>query len=97
PRMRSCPVPMGTVPNLRDDHVVACAPIDVAEHPLADLSVGWVRDRVEQRLGRHDLARRADTALKTARVDEGLLHGMQAFVPGESLHCRDLMAVGAHR
>src|SRR5207249_2173527 len=83
PRTRrpSCPTPLGRRPNRLDDLVVAGAPAEIAEHPLADLGVARVRVRIEQRLGRHDLARRADAALKAARIDERLLDRMQPLVP----------------
>src|SRR5206468_6995139 len=44
-----------------------------------------------------DLARRADAALKAARIDERLLDRMQPLVPGETLDRGDLVAVGADR
>src|SRR6266550_8605302 len=59
-----------------DDVVVAGTAAEVALEPHADLLLGRVGVALEQLLGRHDHARRAEPALETMLVPEGLLQGM---------------------
>src|SRR5206468_2996173 len=48
---------------------------------------------VQERLGRHDLARRTDSALEAAVLDEGLLDGMECLALCQALDGRDLSPV----
>ncbi len=55
---------------------------------------------VKKRLGRHNKARRAETALLRVVVDERLLDGMEFARLAQALHRRDLVALrvdGQHR
>src|SRR5206468_1371622 len=96
-RRRSRSTLLGRHPDRLDDLVVTGAPAEIPEHPLPDLRLARVRIRVEERLGRHDLARGADAALKSAGVDERLLDGMESLVLGEALDGRDRAAVREDR
>src|SRR6266540_6480330 len=60
-----------------DDLVVASTAAEVAHHPLLDLLLGRTGHLVQQRAGGHDLAGRADAALKAAVLDEGALDRVQ--------------------
>ena len=54
----------------RDDLVVAGASAEISRQRVADFGLGRMRIVIEQRLGRHQEARRADAALQ-ARVSRG--------------------------
>src|SRR5689334_19628063 len=67
----------GGVHHRADDLVVAGAPAEVAGEPEADFLLGRVRAPLEQRVGSHQHAGRADAALKRGHFQELLLQGMQ--------------------
>jgi len=56
-----------------ENFVVSRAATEVAGHPFFDLIFGWFGVLVEQRFGRDDLSRRADTALEPAVLNKSLL------------------------
>src|SRR5207248_7983587 len=80
-----------------DDVVVAGAAAEVALEPHADLLLRRVGVALEQLLGRHDHAGRAEPALEAMLVPEGLLQGMERRSLGEALDGRDLGPVRLHR
>src|SRR5215469_5337891 len=63
-----------------DDVRVSAAAADVAAHELADLLVGASASFRQQRDRRHDLARRAEAALKPVVANERFLHWMHKAV-----------------
>src|SRR5688500_11162881 len=66
--------------------LVRRAPAQVAAQRLAHLVFGGARHAIEQRLGRHDLAGGAETALEPAVLDKCLLNRMQGIVIRETLN-----------
>ena len=78
-----------------EDFVIASAATKIARHPFLDFVFARFRVLVEQRLGRDDLTRRADAALKTAVLDEGLLQRMELAVPREPFDGLDALAGAA--
>ena len=74
----------GRRPAPPDDRLVAGAAADVAGERLDHVLAGRVRRVVEQRLGGHDHARRAEAALRGEAVEEGALQRMQHAVPGKA-------------
>src|SRR5581483_1179278 len=80
-----------------DDLVVARAAAQVAHHPVLDLVLGWVGILLEERVGGHVLARRADAALEAAVFQEALLNGRQLPILCEALDGADLGAIGQGR
>src|SRR3989338_50280 len=80
-----------------NDLVVTGAAAEVAHHPFFDLLLAGLGNLIQQGLGRYDLARSADPALKTAVLDEALLYGVELSVLCQSLDGRDLVAVGEYR
>src|SRR5215470_6793244 len=60
--------------------IVRTAPTEIAGECVARLVARRLRIALEQRHGRHDLARRAEAALRRELVDEGLLHFVQLAV-----------------
>src|SRR5690242_10160422 len=66
-----------------DDVLVPGAPAQIAFNAMTDLVVSRVRVAVQNLLGRHDHARRAETALRAVLVPEGLLHPVQLPVFGQ--------------
>ena len=56
---------------------VGAAAAGIAAEPLLDLFGSWVRVFVEERLAGDNEARRAEAALLSVVVDEGLLNRMQ--------------------
>ena len=65
---------------------------------MLDGLVGRMRIFAEERGGRHELARRADTALEPTVIDERLLERRQPpFLGGEPLDSADLGSVHAER
>src|ERR1051326_1080100 len=77
--------------------VIAGTAAKIAHHPVLDLLLVGLGHLIEQRLGRDDLARRADAALEAAVLDEALLDRMELAVFREPLDGRDLAAVGENR
>ena len=77
--------------------VVARATAKIAHHPILDLVLSGSRILVEQSLGSNHLTRSADAALKTAVLDEALLHRMELAVLRQTLNCRDLVPIGHDR
>src|SRR5439155_11088782 len=66
----------------------------IARERLADLVVGRVRVLAQQVRRRNHEPRRAEAALHGARLDERLLHGMQAVPVGEPFDGDDLVPLG---
>src|SRR6476660_7445505 len=54
-----------------DDPGVGAAPADVPAHAFLHVGVGGAAGFLEQRRGRHDLPRRAVSALESVVLDEG--------------------------
>ena len=77
-----------------DDLAVAGAAAQHAGERVADLGLGRLRVRAQQRLGAHQHARRADAALRRAVGDEGALQRRQRAVgAGEAFDRRHRAAV----
>src|SRR5205085_6226080 len=70
--------PLGGKLHRGDDVLVARAPAQVARDRLADLPVVPVRGLRKERLDRHQETRRAEAALQTVALVEGLLERMQS-------------------
>ena len=80
------------------DAAIGPATADIAAHPLAHpLGVVARLALVDQTDRAHDLARRAEAALKAVMRDEGGLHRMEHVALGEALDGDDLGAVEAQR
>ena len=77
-----------------EDLLIAGAAAEVARERLADLVVARIRAAGEQVRRRDDEPRRAEAALDGARLDEGLLHAVQAAALGQALDGDHLVAVG---
>ena len=63
--------------------VVVRAAADVARHALPDFILGGIRRSGHDGLGRHQLARRAESALRAVAGDEGRLKRIEPAVVGE--------------
>src|SRR5437868_15269510 len=68
-----------------DDLVVSGAPAQVAREPVADLRLGGIGLPLEERLARHEEARRADAALERRALEEPPLERMQRLSPRHAL------------
>ena len=68
-----------------EDLVIAGAAAKVAGHPFFDLFLGRFGVLVEERFGRHDLSRRADSALESTVLNERLLQWMELTILCEPL------------
>src|SRR5712692_11485814 len=79
-----------------DDVLVAGAPAEVPLDPQPNLLLGWVRIAFQQLLGRQDHTRRAEAALETVLVPEGLLERVKLATLGQALDGGDLGAVRLH-
>src|SRR4029453_6081623 len=77
-----------------DDLVVAGAATDVAGDRFFNIFRCGFGSAVEQGFHRYDISRRAVPTLHRARVDEGLLHGMQLVAVGQTFDGYDFRAVG---
>ena len=86
--------PLGGQPHRVEDLLVARAAAQVAGQRLADLGVGRIRVARQQVVAGHDQPRRAEAALHRARLDEGLLDGVQLLALGQPLDGDDLAALG---
>src|SRR5581483_8207594 len=75
------------------DFIIARAAAEIARHPFLDLLFARLGIFVEERFGGHDLARRADAALKAAVLDERLLQGVKLAVRGEPFNRLNMLAV----
>ena len=73
------------------DAWIGAAAADVSAHGGVDQLVVRIRVRFEERRGGHDLAGLAETALRHAELDPGLLAGV---IPAETLDGCDLGEVG---
>src|SRR5215510_16350845 len=60
--------------------IVGTAPTEIAGECVARLVARRLRIGLEQGHGRHDLARRAEAALRSKLVDERLLHLVQLAI-----------------
>ena len=72
---------LGRQPDGVEDLLVARAAAEVAGQRLADLGIGGVRVARQQVVAGDDQPRRAEAALHRARLDEGLLDGVQLARP----------------
>src|SRR5439155_17915853 len=72
------------------DAVVGSASAQHAVHRLPDLRVTRIRIRIEEHLGRHDLAVHAKAALKCLRIDPRLLNRVRLLRRAESFQRRDV-------
>src|SRR5437764_12778117 len=79
-----------------DDARIGTAPAEVSAHALLHVGVGRAARLLEQRGGRHELARRAVPALEPVVLDERRLHRVQRVGAREPLHRRDLVALMHH-
>ena len=77
--------------------VVVRAAAEVARHALPDLVLGGIRRRRHHGLGRHQLARRAESALRAITGDERRLKRIEPAVLGEPLDRLDGATVGPDR
>jgi hypothetical protein len=75
--------------------VVAGATAEVAGHPFFDLILGGFGVLVEERLGGHDLSRRADPALEPAVLNESLLQWMEPTILCEPFDGFDILALAS--
>src|SRR5947208_86816 len=73
-----------------DDVLIPGAAAQIAFDAMADLGVRGRRVPLEQLLGRHDHARRAESALESMLIPEGLLDGVQIAVGGQTLDGEDV-------
>ena len=71
---------LGCLKNRLGDGSIGAAAADVAAQPLGDLRARGLGIFNQQRLGRHDLARRAVTALRADIADERLLQRFEFAV-----------------
>src|SRR5260370_9893899 len=88
------------VANLADgsaDIGISGTAAEVAAHPVADLLVARSVSFLKQSHRRHDLTGRAIAALEGIMGKEGLLHGVQFHILGQSLNGRHLMAFAGDR
>src|SRR4029077_12140107 len=67
----------GSIENSTNDLVVAGASAEITSEPVARLGFGRIRVAVQQRLGRDQQARRAETALQRCVFQEFLLQRVQ--------------------
>ena len=74
--------------------VVVRAAADVARHALPDVILGGIRGSRDDRLGRHQLSRRAESALRAIAGDERLLKRIQPAVFSEPFDRRHGAGVG---
>ena len=74
--------------------VVVRAAAEVARHALPDLVLGGIRRGGHDGLGRHQLARRAESALRAVASDERRLKRIEPAVDGEPFDRRHRAAVG---
>ena len=77
--------------------VVVRAAADVARHALPDVILGGIRRRRDDRLGRHQLARRAESALRAIAGNKCLLERIQLVAVGEPFDRCHGPAVGPDR
>src|ERR1051326_1539812 len=77
-----------------DDVLIAGAAADIAFDAVADLVVSRIGIALDDLFGGHDHARSAEAALGGVLVPEGILHGIEAAVFGESFDGEDIAAVG---
>src|SRR5436305_13237530 len=80
-----------------DDVGIGGAAADIAAHIFADVGVAAGMSLLHAGYRRHDLSRRAVTALERIVVDESLLHRMQAIAGGETFDGGDLLALRRKR
>ena len=79
-----------------DDVLISGAAADVALEAVADLLLGRVGIAIDDLLGRHDHAGRAEAALQSVLVPESLLHRVELAVSGQAFDGQDARAVGLH-
>ena len=77
--------------------VVVRAAADVARHALPDVILGGIWRRRNDRLGRHQLARRAESALRAVAGDERRLKRIEPAVAGEPFDRFHGAAIGPDR
>src|SRR5690349_20644386 len=76
--------------NGRHDVGVRATAADVAAHQFFDVGIERTARFFQQCDGRHDLARRAITALITIALEERSLHGVHRFGRAQTFDGRDL-------
>src|SRR5437660_6446726 len=79
--------------NGRDDSLMRAAAAEISIHLLDDRIARGVRLLLQQRPGVHDHARRAESALESAVLDERLLERMQLAVAFESFDRHDVLSL----
>src|SRR5207245_11608288 len=83
-----------------EDLLVGAAAADVSGEAFGDLNVGRLRDRGEERDGRHDEAARADAALETTVQPESPLNRVETCDAGSGRQAgdrRDLLSAAEPR
>ena len=78
------------------DLIIAGATAEVPGHPFFDLILSGFRVLVEERLGGHDLSRRADPALEPAVLNESLLQWVELTLFCEPLDGFDILALAGN-
>ena len=86
-------VELGSAVNRFDELRVVAAAAQMSLHAGLDIVLGRMRILAEQADDAHDHAGRAETALRGALGQEGLLHGMQLAPFGESFDGQDFQLV----
>ena len=81
-----CDLGRGRVPDGLDDLAIPGAPAEDPAERVLDLELGRVRVGVEQRIRRHEHARRADPALRRAGAQEGGLDRPELVAIRQPLH-----------
>src|SRR4051794_35027805 len=81
----------------RDNVWIGSAAADVAAHVLANVVIAARVALLHTTDCRHDLSRRAITALERILVDKGLLHRVQLVTSRESLDGEDLLSLRGKR
>src|SRR3990172_142456 len=87
----------GSVLDGLHDVDVPGAAAEVSRDPPADLFLGWAGVVLQERDRSHHHARSAVAALQTVLLHEAFLDGVEVSVLGQTLHRRDLGAVGLDR
>src|SRR5450631_2331675 len=80
-----------------DDVLIAGAAAEVGRQHVKQIVIGNIRLALKHAHRQHQKARRAEAALQTVIVHEGLLHRMQRVAIGETFHGADFFARRLHR
>src|SRR5262249_52469404 len=76
--------------------VVTGAAAEISCHAGAYLVRARLRIARQESFGAHELARRAEAALRSIMIDKGLLQRIEAPVLRKTLHCLDRPAIRPH-